>query len=536
MSQPSSSQSRAPPSGQRYQSIFGGSSSQIVSDSEPSAQILEDGNSRPFELHGIMEKEPIPQYSSSDDMYEDSDDELAESTDDATSRGTRSTRSTRSASMRIDTTISTTLNPELQDSPPSSPEYRANRFHGPPSTWRKLTLEDRLIVEALEESRARDLAAHLYNAYALLVRAREIAKQATETQSATRADEAFIPPKSWVAWPLPANEVPRGYEHQLDDEAWTIKMPPDPDPTTNLEESIMAAMLKHAKGMFRPQDWDVPERAASVSRSRASSVKSMQDESSDEKPNAKSIEDDGVLLQPELLVDEDKSRDLLRPKTRSIVMEVDRLLRGLHHDRKRHRARSSSSASERSPSRGRKRNRKPSIQSQSTSGQSRSSQGSRGASSAGNSSHEESKFGGSSVSRSRSEGGGSSREYAPRGRMRLRNWTKVLQVASDVGWPPAVIMRAFQRCNDLFEGDGVDRRGRLEEMQDVIKQSQEAKTPEKTKLNDEHRRKDFFCPFEMCDRHTKGFSRRWNLNQHMQRMHPGASTGGTRGTSIPSDG
>jgi hypothetical protein len=35
-----------------------------------------------------------------------------------------------------------------------------------------------------------------------------------------------------------------------------------------------------------------------------------------------------------------------------------------------------------------------------------------------------------------------------------------------------------------------------------------------------HRKADIVCPFEDCNRHTKGFSRTWNLNQHLKKAHP----------------
>lgn len=32
---------------------------------------------------------------------------------------------------------------------------------------------------------------------------------------------------------------------------------------------------------------------------------------------------------------------------------------------------------------------------------------------------------------------------------------------------------------------------------------------------------DLVCPLRLCPRHTEGFSRTWNLNLHMKRVHPG---------------
>lgn len=37
----------------------------------------------------------------------------------------------------------------------------------------------------------------------------------------------------------------------------------------------------------------------------------------------------------------------------------------------------------------------------------------------------------------------------------------------------------------------------------------------------EHRKQDLVCPVRSCSRHMNGFSRTWNLNIHLKRMHPG---------------
>lgn len=34
-----------------------------------------------------------------------------------------------------------------------------------------------------------------------------------------------------------------------------------------------------------------------------------------------------------------------------------------------------------------------------------------------------------------------------------------------------------------------------------------------------HRKVDILCPVRTCTRHTKGFSRKWNLNQHLKKAH-----------------
>ena len=37
----------------------------------------------------------------------------------------------------------------------------------------------------------------------------------------------------------------------------------------------------------------------------------------------------------------------------------------------------------------------------------------------------------------------------------------------------------------------------------------------------QHRKLDLVCPVKKCPRHTNGFTRTWNLNLHIKRMHPG---------------
>lgn len=51
---------------------------------------------------------------------------------------------------------------------------RPNRWTGPPSTWLGITEQERGLVASLDEVRSRDLGVHLYNAFALRRRGREL--------------------------------------------------------------------------------------------------------------------------------------------------------------------------------------------------------------------------------------------------------------------------------------------------------------------------------------------------------------------------
>lgn len=49
----------------------------------------------------------------------------------------------------------------------SDEDVRANRWHGPKSTWQRFNHEEIDTLTALKEIRDRDLSVHLYNAFAL---------------------------------------------------------------------------------------------------------------------------------------------------------------------------------------------------------------------------------------------------------------------------------------------------------------------------------------------------------------------------------
>ncbi|EAW10285.1 uncharacterized protein ACLA_047540 [Aspergillus clavatus NRRL 1] len=571
-----------PQSAQPYRSLFGGLSSQDVVDLEPYPEPQQGGEADDQNGSDIdMEDIPFEENDHSDDAtYVESADDGSESDDHASNKGEIPAKKRETA---------TSLAPidEQLDSPPSSPAYRPNRFRGPESTWRKLTLEDRQNAQALEELRARDLAAHLYNAYALRVRAREIARQALESDKQLDETEAFVPSKRWTAWPMLATEVPRAGEHlrrQVDDE-WTLRMPPDPRPSADLEESVIAVMLKTAKDRFNARDW-TSKGFGSHKRRIMASLPGTNDESTGIDAEFGSDVDpaDGLELRPAVQADDDKSRRQLRPLTRNILTQFDRLLMALHHARKGGMVADDSSASEwqsdtesiasnashsrkrriderteRSQSRGRKRTRRTSLRARSTTGRSQSLHASSGRA--------------SSVSRGRSVDS-DRRRSASRMRLGLRDWSEVLGIASITGWPSAAVMRAAKRCAALF-GEDMEfktlREGKLEHSKEghvnkweyVESESEESESepePEpspprrsqsrksrsraastlggstsrpvspgseaaedlpRLKGKGQHRKQDIVCPVKSCPRHVNGFTRTWNLNLHMKRMHPG---------------
>ncbi|PYH92327.1 hypothetical protein BO71DRAFT_442513 [Aspergillus ellipticus CBS 707.79] len=604
----SHSQSFYPPqSAQPYRSLFGGPSSQDVADLVPYPDTRRDEFSDQEDFDVVTgERLPLFENDLSDDAsYIDSDDDDESGSDRSNYASTSQLPNNR---IRGD-------NRHGSDGP-SSPSYRPNHYTGPASTWRTLTAQDRRNAQALDDVRARDLTAHLYNAYALRVRALKITGRLKETQTKqplSNEMEAFMPPRRWTAWPMPSDEVPRPDEEirRCLDDAWSLRMQPDPRPSAELEESIMAIMLKTGKERFMAREWESRIRNyPSHHRKASASQPGTQDESTGWESERDIAVD--APLRPVVQADDDVSRRQLRPLTRNILTQLDGLLMGLHRARKGGAAADDSSASEwqsdtesmtsgslspkkrkidnkreRSQSRGRKRTRRSSLGSGSSGSRSPSAHTQSDPTSSQADSRERSRSQSSSRSRSRSTGS-DGRRSGSRARLGLRDWSEVLGVASMIGWPPAVVMRTAKRCANMFgedmafqvfkEGkvqrDAPEEGGPVWEYAESESESESSHEPEfcpesrtrspppsqppsrqsqsrrtssrrgtstrrggstsranstapkdgddssRLKGKGEHRKNGIVCPIPTCSRHSKGFSRIWNLNLHMKRMHP----------------
>ncbi|KAG5920920.1 hypothetical protein E4U42_006034, partial [Claviceps africana] len=134
-------------------------------------------------------------------------------------------------------------------------ENRPNRWTGAKSTWRHLTEEERMLWRSMQQVVDRDLAVHLYNAFAL--KRRDLDPQTAEGLTVKLHDgqEAiWSPPKVWTAWPLQEKQVPReGLFRETDDgdEAFTLRKKETKLPSTDLQEELGATILRMAKQRFR---------------------------------------------------------------------------------------------------------------------------------------------------------------------------------------------------------------------------------------------------------------------------------------------
>ncbi|PBP27577.1 RNA polymerase I specific transcription initiation factor [Diplocarpon rosae] len=231
---------------------------------------------------------------------------------------------------------------------------RPNRWHGAPSTWASYTEAERGLAASLDMLRNEDLSVHLYNAHALNRRARDIERGKTveEFPGVPTEDQAWRPPKTWTAWPLPPDEVPRSGEQVGPSDSFeghTFKREEDGAPSRELEDVLTGVALKFAKERFESRESAgedekhedkgkgrvVLEDDADITGSEYLQSSSDGDEGAPstikvapEFPPAK------IRMKPVVSADEESSRLLLRPSIRHTLSKLDEVLMALHHARK----------------------------------------------------------------------------------------------------------------------------------------------------------------------------------------------------------
>ncbi|KAG5981454.1 hypothetical protein E4U55_002920 [Claviceps digitariae] len=137
-------------------------------------------------------------------------------------------------------------------------ENRPNRWTGTKSTWRDLTREERMLWRSMQQVVDRDLAVHLYNAFAL--KRRDLDAKTAEGLTVKLDDgqnTIWAPPKVWTAWPLQEKQVPReGLFREADDEdeGFTLRRKEETLPSTDLQEELGATILRMAKQRFRRRE------------------------------------------------------------------------------------------------------------------------------------------------------------------------------------------------------------------------------------------------------------------------------------------
>ncbi|KAJ6104486.1 hypothetical protein N7523_010806 [Penicillium sp. IBT 18751x] len=627
--QPSSSQLVPPESAQPYRSLFGGPSSDlslppsslpeparksifggpaqdVATEPETEAEFLDRGlsNDEEDELGMIMRGRPLAvDYDSDGDSFQDSDEEA---------KFAKRPKSGVKNESRAPQPISYVLDRGL-DLPPGVD--RPNRWTGNSTTYRKLISDALASYEGLTTAQSRDLAAHLYNSYMVRLESKDNTQGVVE-----EGDEKTTISKRWGAWPLPPSRVPRPDDHMKEwlNDPDTIRMPPDPRPSAELEESIIAVMMRISKENFLDRDWDFDGIKTNKSKRSIDPDAMMDKEDEKDEDDQKDLGPyaDPSFLQPALQTDDDVARRQLRPLARNVITQVDRLLTALQRtmdyriderpNRSRPQPRLDDNATEfkfgeGTSSKRESRGRKRSHNERSSPGKSEGA-GTRETSQSRDQSRE-SRASANEVNEvhepSEEEEDDCSDDGIPfNAKLPLRDWSEVMGLASMIGLPRDAVMRASKRCADLFNQDMTFRTfregriapaGRKEDKSIYYdyheSQSEDSETdpperkrkkvsrneskshsrrnksnsreagsmPVETPVNPhtivpgfapslgttperssperstsrrpkgkgEHRKADLVCPIKSCPRHLDGFSRTWNLNLHMKRVHPG---------------
>jgi hypothetical protein len=218
----------------------------------------------------------------------------------------------------------------------SAKEDRPNRWTGVSSTWKSLTEQERGLANSLDQLRDQDLSIHLYNAHALK---KPGATQENDDEEREGEKKPWIPNKTWTAWPLPPDQVPREEEHvgpEDDNERYTLKKREVWRPSRGLEEALMGVTLKQAKERFDAREsagshWEINEADDELEHERQGA--------GDEGPIDPTIKESSQpppqkeIFMPIVSADDGRSRDILRPSIRHTLSKLDELLMALHHSR-----------------------------------------------------------------------------------------------------------------------------------------------------------------------------------------------------------
>lgn len=173
---------------------------------------------------------------------------------------------------------------------------RPNRFFGAPTTWKSWTQTERDLAKAIDRARATDLSLHLCGAFVLRrelaggarsrrgrrrsvkgkgkARASDVDGNRDESHGGDSGDEgdddlnpaAPVPigssslPRTWTAWPMPADQVPRDELLPRLDAEGVYRTGPDIRPSAALEECLIATVTRLARERWNRRDWQDDEK------------------------------------------------------------------------------------------------------------------------------------------------------------------------------------------------------------------------------------------------------------------------------------
>ncbi|EXJ81331.1 hypothetical protein A1O3_07621 [Capronia epimyces CBS 606.96] len=375
---------------------------------------------------------------------------------------------------------------------------RPNRYFGPASTWKSWTEEERTVAMGLDRVRSQNLTLHLFNAFHLKRKADESARgrrlkkgrkgkaRATSVASTTDGEVAVDHegtgehsrlPRSWTAWPMPPDQVPREELLPRVKVDGALRAEDEARPSANLEGWLIATATKLARERWNERQWDDKEsgvlqerdmeadkKDADLEVDPASDAEESETESESEQeheetgvplfssraasdsdeserktsaqaPREGNRQDDEIDRRPVPLADDDTARQVFLPSARHILSRLDHLLFGLQN------ARYAYATKPHGTPRGKVFSQTPEDRtSTEVEGQGKSRPASR------------KRRRSSSVNSDISSASAISGRRTDRaGRLGLRDWSDVVGIAALTGWDPAVVERAGERCARLFD-------------------------------------------------------------------------------------
>lgn len=475
-------------------SIFGGFSSQNVTPEsedqpEPMSEIIFDEEDNNLNL--TLQEKPLDDHydSASDSSYQESDDDEAKTPKKGTTSGKPSSSpigqrrpSQPKPSEEVVQQTTYFLHRGI-DLPPG--QERPNRWTESQIKYQRTIEAERDVYETLMDSRAQDLAAHLYNTY---VAHRQPKQKDSSGDPRVSEEEEKAFRKRWVAWPMPEIWVPRAGETALGEphDPYEFQMP-DTRPSGELEECVIATMMKTARERFAAREWDEMSDDENMEVSEETNTPDPDvmevdtDTTNDEKKNEghKHESDQRRRQMPISLEDDIASRQKLLPLSRTAISQLDQLLMGLHHslrNRGRNVYDSDDSATDTDDDGSRSRSRSRSRRKGRKGSQSRGRKPGRGNRPSSKSSRDVSNLRSSPQPENTNHDIDETQESMDRSgalmlkmlqRFPLRDWSEVMGVASMVGLPANAVKRAAKRCADLLEQDMTFRtfhEGRIEKV------------------------------------------------------------------------
>lgn len=412
----------------------------------------------------------------------------------------------------------------------SSPDVlspRPNAHYGARSTRRSWMASERRLAASLDHLSAKDLAVHLYNAFALSQRARNL-KSRNEANDGIN-EQAWSPPKLWTAWPLAPALVPAEDEGLRWESESYLNGPTSSKKLTPREvlEDILTGRLQNvAKERFLKEH----------SHGGSSEIPEMHLDG-DEELN---------LLEPVVMTDDDLAKNLTEPTVQHVIAKLDGLLTALHHARHAYVATEGSTSDSYGKLSSRKLQQKQKSkhdgQNESRSGKTKmrvSTNSSPSKADSDLSGSDRPNFSTTSnIEPPNPNNRGTKRRYG------LRDWSDIIGIAAMAGWEPRTVKRAAIRCATLFEegmkfrtleenGNNWDEilippNTRDEEAENNLggisskKQGQDhepVRIPKPRRSGGDRQGSRFYCPVTDCKRSSRGFWQACRLTRHLRQVH-----------------